>query len=262
MISTVSSSAGSPVRGEDVGDLVDQVGVEQLAGRDVDVDLVRAPGPVLAPRGGCGAGVLQHPPADQLDQPGLLGQRDEHQRRDEAALRVPFHRSSASAPTMAPAREVDDGLVVQGELLPAERAGQVVLHGRPVQQPLAHRGDEDLDPGLAGVFGRVHRHVGLLEHAAASRRDRPSSSLPVAMPTLAWMNSGVPRRRGSAGAARGGDAGCDRLRGRRCHAAGEQHGELVTAEPGGDVGAPDAGLQPVGHLPQQVVPRTRGPWCR
>jgi hypothetical protein len=76
------------------------------------------------------AGLAQHPAADRHDQAGLLGERDELERRHEPALGVvPAHeRLDAGDPAVV---ELDDRLVVELELAVLERALQVGLELEP-----------------------------------------------------------------------------------------------------------------------------------
>ena len=69
------------------------------------------------------AGLLKHPASQFDDLPGLLGERDEHRRRDRAARRVvPAQQRFHSAdPAIG---GVDDRLVVEVQLAAADRSGQ------------------------------------------------------------------------------------------------------------------------------------------
>ena len=75
------------------------------------------------PRAHLPAGLAQHEPADRDDQPGLLGQRDEVQRRDQPAVGVlpADQRLDAGQPA---GRQFDDRLVVDDELAVLDGAGR------------------------------------------------------------------------------------------------------------------------------------------
>ena len=83
------------------------------------------PVPQLVARG------LEDPPPDRQDEPGLLGQRDERERRHEAARRVLPAQQRLHAQHGARV-EVDQRLVVEPQLGALDRPPQVVLERRPV----------------------------------------------------------------------------------------------------------------------------------
>ena len=90
-----AAPAGMPVSLEDRADVVDEVGLLELARRDVDRHRERSRSGAAAspaPRPARQAS-LEHPRAERPDQAGLLGERDELGRRDE-----PARRGAASAP--------------------------------------------------------------------------------------------------------------------------------------------------------------------
>ena len=70
-------------------------------------------------------------------------------------------RSSASAPSMRAAGEVDQRLVVQGELAALERAPQVGLGREAAAHALGHLRAEELVVGAPRLLGVVHRRVGV-----------------------------------------------------------------------------------------------------
>ena len=65
--------------------------------------------------------------------PGLLGERDERERRDEPAGRV-LPADERLEPDDPAGREVDDRLVVEPQLVALERAAQVVLELDPLER--------------------------------------------------------------------------------------------------------------------------------
>ena len=88
VISSSSSPASMPVIVEDLGHLVDEVRLDELAGGQVDRHDERRAGRAATPGDRLATGGLEHPASERADQPGLLGHRDERERRDEAAGRV------------------------------------------------------------------------------------------------------------------------------------------------------------------------------
>ncbi len=83
VISSWSRCAGMPDSSSADVTMLDQVAAVELGRRKIDRDL-----DVLRPIDGFVAGRLEHPFAERHDQPGLLGDRDELGRRNEAARRV------------------------------------------------------------------------------------------------------------------------------------------------------------------------------
>src|SRR6202044_3688932 len=67
---------------ERIGDFLDELWLLELASRDVDRHA--QPAPLAAPCGGLLACGTQHPAPERHDHSGLLGQRDELVRRDDA----------------------------------------------------------------------------------------------------------------------------------------------------------------------------------
>ena len=139
--------------------------------------------------------------------------------------------------------EVDDRLVVELELAARDGAAQA----RRDLQARDDRGPHPLlvlDVGAAAAaLGPVHRHVGVPEHllrlvAAPADADARADAHPV-VPTVNGCREGRDE-------ALGGDHGVGAVR--------EQHGELVAAEAGGGVRAPQAVRDPARHLDQHLVP--------
>ena len=146
------------------GDDEDQLGIGELARRKVDIDpqvgkvIGDLPGPALT------AGLVDHPASDRHDLAGLLGQADEVGRHVNAmASRVPAHKRLEPDRVTPAARELHDGLIDQGELVPFRGAAQArakLAAGRRLFQEL---GSEDLDAATTGVLGRVHGDVGVAQ---------------------------------------------------------------------------------------------------
>ena len=138
----------------------------ELPGRqvepDLQVDAVRPPDPVLT------AHLLQHPVADRLDQPQLLGQRDEVGRRDQPSVGVGPPDQRLDTDHRA-GRELDHRLVVQDPLRP--------IHG--LAQP-RHVGELRLRIGGAprghhvtggpGLLRLTHRRLGVVQQVRGVRR--------------------------------------------------------------------------------------------
>ena len=138
----------------------DEVGLAELAGRQVDVDRERpAPG-LVAPAGQLGRRLPQDPGADRHDQPGLLGQRDERRRRHEPELgMVPPHEGLDAG--HGPGRELDDRLVEHPQLVTLDGPVQGTLGLEVFDRLGPHGGVEELAPGPALLLGPVHRRVGV-----------------------------------------------------------------------------------------------------
>ncbi len=115
--------------------------------------------PILPPTG-LAAALLEDPPAEGDDEPGLLGDGDEAVRRNNAAFGVhPPHQ--ALEPDDTTAREIDDGLVVHGEVVVLDAESEFGLEFEQSHRALVHVAIEDLVPGLAGGLGAVHGDIGV-----------------------------------------------------------------------------------------------------
>ena len=198
------------------------------------------PGPGLAAR-------LAHDElADRDHQAGLLGDRDELRRRDQAALGVVppderLHRDDVAV------GQADDRLVVEDELAALDRAAHVDAERQPLGRGVLHRGVEQPELVLAGLLRVIHRDVGRAEHVgragqagravgdadAAADPDRP----------LGQDERRFERRQ---------DAGGDD-RGVLLVDVVEQDRELVAAEPAGRVLGADRGEQALGDHRQDRV---------
>ena len=142
---------------------------------------------------------------------------------------------------------VDDRLVVQRQLVVAERGAQLALHVESVVDLAAHRLVEQGDPSPAGLLGGVHRQVGALHDLVGrigsdAERDADAHRHDV----LATVEADRCLHGRQQAVGDGGDLeiGAD-------VAAHDQ--ELVAAEASDDVAAAGRGLQPVGDDLQQPV---------
>src|SRR5581483_7806690 len=94
------------------------------------------PGPGV-PDGGLAARLRQHPLAEGLDEPGLLGDGDELHRVDESPRRVGPPHQCLDADDLAVAQRAL-GLVVDHELALVQGAVQVALGLQPVDHTFVH----------------------------------------------------------------------------------------------------------------------------
>ena len=142
--------------GERLADLVDQLAMEELRGRQVDRHA--DPGP-----GGCArAGLVQHPGAERHDQAGLLGDRQELAGQDQALLRVAPAQQGLEADHRLGGRP-DLRLVVELELALGEAAPEVGLERLALPQLGVHLRLEEADAAQAQALGAAQREVGVLE---------------------------------------------------------------------------------------------------
>ena len=190
-----------------------------------------------APRAQLPARLAEDPAADLEDRVGLLGDPDEVVRADPAALGVlpADERLDADHPA---AGDLDDGLVLEDELAGGDGALEVGRQLGTGHHGLVHRRFEDDHPALAASLGRIHRDVGVAQQVAgASTPGRPAAT-----PTLARTLTSRPSISNNEPI-----AAVSRWPRHRClhvRRIAQQHGELVAAEPGGDVatrGGPSRG---------------------
>ena len=106
--------------GQDRVDLIEEIGLGELAGGQVDRHHQRRPARSrVAPSPRLAAGRLEDPPAERHDQAGLLGQRDERERRDQAAIGM-LPADERLEPDDPVGRQVDQRLVVDTQLAALE----------------------------------------------------------------------------------------------------------------------------------------------
>jgi hypothetical protein len=181
--------------------------------------------PALAGPAGRGAARRgERPPAERHDQVRGLGQGDERARRDQPPLGV-LPANERLGAHRAARREVDDGLVVQHQLVVGQRAAQVRLELQPLDRRGVHRRREGLEAPLAAFLRLVEREVRVPEQvvgALAAARDRdPDARGDADLPTA--EGDGRRDRRDHAGGGHGG--------GLVVRHRGEEDRELVAAEP-------------------------------
>ena len=92
---------------------------------------------LLTPDRELAAGLVEHPGADLGDHPGLLGGGDERQRRHGAPRRVVPADERLEA-LDASAGQLDDGLVVEVELVALDGVAQLALEEQALAGAVAH----------------------------------------------------------------------------------------------------------------------------
>ena len=252
VISRISVGAVQPGLGQDVADLVHDLGARELPGGQVDRHVERRVHRELALQlHRVGARFAKHPAADRHDQSRLFRERDELERLHDPALRV--DPSDQGLHAGDPSRlELDHRLVMEDELLVLERALEVGLQFKAAQRGVVHRGLEDLVATLALLLRHVHRDVGV---AHERLRDLFAA-------VTGFLRDGDPDARADenllalqrerllehlhdpVGDVRSLDA---------LPAVLQQDRELVPTQPGGGVGSSERFLQPVADLQQEPV---------
>ena len=250
-VSSMTSRPGArPLSAQRARHQAGQVALVELDRGQVDADRQRRLA-AFVPPGGLAAGLAQHPFADRHDHAGLLGQRDEVQRRDDAVLGVLPADQGLQAGDLLGA-QVHDRLVPQLELVPHDGPAQVRLHLQPGLELVLHGRLEQLEAILAQLLRLVHGQVGA-DHQL----------LGVVPADLAEGDADAAADEGLlAGQIERLAQGLEDPAGHRYDLldaadTGQQHGELVAAEPGRGVAlaqaALDAGRRPpaaAGHRPR------------
>ena len=219
-----------------------------LAGQiDRDEDRL-AVGHGVAPGGGLGARLFDHPIADRDDQPAALGHADELGWFEQPAGPV-LPAKKRLDPDDPLIFDRHDRLVKEHQLVALERPPEVVLDPDPLEHPRVHTVVEHLD--RIGVVGLrpVHGGVGVLEQigracflAFVEQRDARTDAHSV----LVVADHERP-------AARGGKALGDPDRRVLVDEVLAEHHELVATEPGDRVSGADGGAQSRRQLAQQQV---------
>ena len=142
---------------------------------------------------------------------------------------------------------VDLGLVVQDKLLLLDGPAQLAEQGQPTGAVLVQRGVEQHEPGV-GLFGRVHGDVGALQQlvgvgGVVGIQGHADAGFHVQAQPLECerlLEGGLQLVGDGHGTLAGGDLG-------------QQHGELVAAEPGDGVDLAQRAAQPLADLNQELV---------
>ena len=155
---------GKPDIPQDALDVLGQPSVGDLSFGDIHVDRQRLGGGKLLPPGAqLSARLLEHPPADGHDQPGLLGHGNEVCGRNDAALRVVPADQGLEADDPS-GLELHDRLVEKLKLIPFDRQAKIVLRLQSSYGLSVHGLVEDLVAGLACRLGSVHGRVGVAQY--------------------------------------------------------------------------------------------------
>ncbi len=199
-----------------------EVGIHELPGGDVDADHDRG-GAVVAPLARLRTRLLEDPGAHRRDQPGLLGERDEVQRRHQAVPGpLPAHQRLGGDDRAG--LEVDDRLVVDHQLVALERLPEPVQDVEPGDRPVLHGGIEERAAVLPALLHAVHGEVRAPQQLLGVERFLRQRD-PDARAQRDLAAGQVERR---------GEQRADALgRGQRVVEAAdglEQHGELVAAQ--------------------------------
>ena len=180
-------------------DGVRQLGPGQLAGRDVHRHPQAVGDPRVAPGSELAAGGADDPVADRDNQPGLLGRGNEGIGRDQTPLGMePANERLDRDDT--PGLEVDLGLIVEAQLIPAQRQLKLLLDREEVERARVHQGVEQLRASPAPLLGGVQREVGVAQHQLRRRGRQPVADADADAGGLLEPVSFVDERRGERGA--------------------------------------------------------------
>jgi hypothetical protein len=198
-------------------------------------------------RGGGPGGLQQHPAADVLDQPGLLGHRQEQRGREQPSGGV-LPADQRLVADRRPAAQVDDGLEEDPQIAAVQGGAQGVLDVQPVDGALAQLLVGDIPAVLALLLCPVQGRARVAQQAdgvdGAGRGDGDADGDGLHDPA----STDVHRL------AHGGQ-----------HPVGDQHRlplvlhvladqrELAALQPGGGIGAAQDLFQAVTHLDQDGV---------
>ena len=249
MLSVISSSsrlASTPCFCEQARDLDRELRVQERARGEVDGDAQLAalvlPHAHLLQRG------VEHVGGQRRDQAGLLGDRDELRRADEAEPRVLPARERLDADDRA-RLELGLGLEEERDLAVLDRLAQAAgerqaARAEAVEARLEHR------VPAAALLGGVHRDVGALDqrlHARAVRGVAGHADARVDLEREALDRERLAQAGEQLARDDVGVAGAAQLR--------QQHAELVAAEAGDRVVLAERLLEAVRDLLQQAVAR-------
>ena len=193
------------------------------------------------------AGAAQHELAELDDEAGLLGQRNEVDGGDQAALRmIPAQQRLEGDDAIA--GDVADRLVVGLEFVALQRRAQIHLQQPPRLRARIHAGLEEAIGAAAVRLGAVQREVGVLQQlvriVAVLRRQRDAdrdADHDLMVVDLVRRRDHLDEAAGKG--SRRGFLGAPDL----------DHGELVAAEPRHGVARADGGLQPAADFLEQRI---------
>ena len=137
----------------------------------------------VGPPGGRGAGLPHRPFAERDDEPGLLGQRDELGRRDEAALGVMPAQQRLEAADLV-AREVDERLVVELELAVGQRLAQIDLQLAARLHVGIHVRLEEAVDAAPSALARSRARSAFLSSWSGSVPSPGETAMPMLVPTV------------------------------------------------------------------------------
>ncbi len=235
---------------QDLFHVIEQVGLDQLGGRDVDGDEDRFGGAIGAlPDAKLAAGLIQHGAADVTDHAGLLGKPDETLGRQQAEVRM------APAHQRLEAREMHvgkagDGLVVNFDLVALDGAAQFLLEDDQLGAVILHRRIEQLDRARAVALGFVEcdgrvLHDLLGGHGGIAQVRKTNRGGEEIFLVVERDRAGYRFQK------RFGEVpGIPRL-----NIFMEQNGELVAGQPGNRIGVAGFGLQPAANHGKQRIAR-------
>ena len=165
VISRTSELGGQAALARGAGDVVDHLGVLELAAGEVDVE-----GQRLVPVGGalrCQAAACRQASRSTQAPSGRISPVASARGMNSVGGTRPragwFQRHRASTPVIWPDAEVEGRLVVQEQLPGLQGAPQVGLELHPCDQLGVHPGVVALEPALAGRLGPVHGQVGVAQ---------------------------------------------------------------------------------------------------
>ena len=219
----------------------------QLVRREIDRHAQAAAHALGAPGRQLPAGFVEHPGAERFDHARLLGDRNELERRDHAALRMlpADQRLDAAQLAVAP---IDLRLVVDLELPFEQRRMQIAFEQHALAGHLVHARGEELEVVPPLLLGVIHRRVGVFHQGLAVVAVGRENADPDARRRV----QRVPVDHVVAGERLQDLAGHRRRVRPGLHPRQHDH-ELVAAEPRDDVALAHAAFEAARHLDQQAI---------
>ena len=210
----------------------------------------------MQPRSGQSAACRQascstHSPI-RADEAGLLGQRYERFRRDVAPQRVMPAEQRFRSNDLPPG-QIQLRLIVQAELVLADRFEDVGLQRPPLQQFLVHVGRKEPVDASALLLGAIQGHIGLLQQDSRIDVGQHDIGRAPQRNADADTDDDLVAVQVEARIQRIDQALCQHLGIRKLPCADLHDGEFVAAEPRQRVGLANTGAQPAGHADQQPV---------